>query len=108
MAPARTPDVSAQAAKLAIVMVAWLAIVHTPGAGAAMVVTVAATAHSHSVAWAQSVRRATPQRAGWVTRRSTAAARVAEAAFASSAPLNRPATFQAAMAHRLNLPPPPA
>ncbi|MEM1208057.1 MAG: hypothetical protein AAF586_10175 [Planctomycetota bacterium] len=108
MAPARTPDVSAQAAKLAIAMVAWLAIMHTPGAGAAMVVTAAATAHSQSIAWAQSVRRATPHRAGMVTRRPILAIHAPGQATPGPAPLTRPATVAAAMAHRLNLPPPSA
>ncbi|MEM9253294.1 MAG: hypothetical protein AAGB29_13180 [Planctomycetota bacterium] len=108
MASARTPDVSAQAAKLAIVMVAWLAIAHTPQAGAAMVVTAAATAHSQSVAWAQSVRRATPQRAGMVAGRPVASARLARVTTTSHAPLSRPATVAAEMADRLNLPPPSA
>ena len=51
MSVARPTESPAQAAKLAVMVVAWLAVVHTPDAGAAMVVSAALSAHSQSVAW---------------------------------------------------------
>ncbi|MEO0586545.1 MAG: hypothetical protein AAF078_02805 [Planctomycetota bacterium] len=109
MSVARPTESPAQAAKLAVLVVAWLAVVHTPDAGAAMVVSAAMSAHSQSVAWAQSIRRSTPTVASHVVRpRKTLGQSLAIEARPAFELGSSPSGTPRLAAHLLNLPPPSA
>ncbi|MEM6333189.1 MAG: hypothetical protein AAF823_07605 [Planctomycetota bacterium] len=109
MSGTRPADTSVQAAKLAILVVAWLGVGADLQGGAAAVVSAAMSAHSQSVAWAQSIRRSTPTAASHVVRPRLTLARsiaadprpVFDARFADD-------RAPALPAHLLNLPPPSA